>query len=79
MTEIRGVKLRLRNARHTMKHSPQNSFGESYSWSIVGLRALRELNAASKRCLFIPFLKMKSQMGQKKNRLSEKSVKQKIA
>ena len=74
VTELRGVKLRVRTTIHTMKLSPQNSFGESYSWSIVRLRALRELNALQ-ALPAIPFLKTKSQMGQRKNRSSEESHK----
>ena len=58
-----------------MKFS-QNSFGESHTQSLVRRKALKELLSQlvpSGLYLFKPFLMKKSQMGQTKNRSSEKS------
>ena len=62
--------LRLRTP-HQLSH--QNSFGESYSQSIVRLRALRELNAFRSLSVYPVFEDEKS------NGSDEKSVKRKIA
>ena len=55
-----------------MKLSPQNSFVESQSSSIVRLRALRELNARWALPVYPVFEDEKS------NESDEKSVKQKL-
>ena len=64
---------RLRTALHTMKLSPQNSFGESHSQRLVRRKALRELNALRALPVYPVFEDEKS------NRLDEKLVKRRIA
>ena len=67
----------LRTTLHTIKVSPQNSFGKTLL-RLVRRTAVRELLShlmPSERYPFVPFLRMKSQMGQTKNRSSKNCIK----
>ena len=63
----------LRIALQTIKLSPQNSSGESHSWSIVKHKSLRELNALGVPSVYRVFQDEKSKW------IRKKSVKRKNA